>query len=199
MNKKLNKSLRLVCVIALWLVLIVACLRAYNLYQYDKVHPQKEYSWSSWSLPPEEFTIDIKPGSDPNPINRSSKGVIPVAILTTDAFDASTIDPTTAMFEGASPVRWKLSDVDHDGDLDLLLHFRTQETSIADGQVVACLTATTFDGVTLQGCDSIKVVPAKGGGNHGGLLALGAPLAFLGIGLGRNALGKMGRRLRRHA
>ena len=148
--------------------------------------------------PPEELTIDIKPGSDPNPINPSSKGVIPVAILTTDAFDASTIDPPTASFEGASPVRWKLKDVDHDGDLDLLLHFRTQETSIVAGQVQACLTAT-FDGNTLQGCDSIKVVPAKGGGNHGGLLALGAPLAFLGIGPGRKALRKMGQRLRRHA
>ena len=57
MNKKLNKSLRLVCIIALWLVLIVACLRAYNLYQYNKVHPQKEYSWVSWEGPPEEFII----------------------------------------------------------------------------------------------------------------------------------------------
>ena len=149
--------------------------------------------------PPEELTIDIKPGSDPNPINPSSKGVIPVAILTTDTFDASTVDPPTALFEGASPLRWSLKDVDHDGDLDLLLHFRTQETSIAEDQTEACLTATTFDGITLQGCDSIKVVPAKDGGKDGGLLALGAPLAFLGIGLGRNALEKTRRRLRRHA
>ncbi len=57
MNKKLNKSLRLVCVILLWLVLIVACLRAYNLYQYNKVHPQKEYRWTSWGSPPEEFVV----------------------------------------------------------------------------------------------------------------------------------------------
>ncbi len=57
MNKKLNKSLRLVCIIALWIVLIVACLRAYNLYSYNKVHPQKEYRWSSLDSPPEEFVI----------------------------------------------------------------------------------------------------------------------------------------------
>ncbi len=57
MNKKLNKSLRLVCIIALWLVLIVACLRVYNLYQYNKVHPQDRYEWSSLEAPPEEFII----------------------------------------------------------------------------------------------------------------------------------------------
>jgi len=33
--------------------------------------------------------IDIKPGSDPNAINPNSKGVIPVAILTTPEFDAT--------------------------------------------------------------------------------------------------------------
>jgi len=142
--------------------------------------------------PPEELTIDIKPGSYPNPINPKSKGVIPVAILTTDAFDASDIDPASARFEErARPIRWVLSDVDHDGDLDLLLYFRTEDTSIVAGQVQACLTATTFGGITLTGCDSIKVVPAKGaGGMHGGMLALGAPLGLLGIRLGRNALEK---------
>ncbi len=57
MNKKLNKSLRVVCVVLLWLVLIVACLRAYNLYQYNKVHPQNRYEWNSLWSPPEEFII----------------------------------------------------------------------------------------------------------------------------------------------
>ncbi|GAG49200.1 unnamed protein product, partial [marine sediment metagenome] len=33
-----------------------------------------------------EVAIDIKPGSDPNPINPMSKGVIPVAILGSDTF-----------------------------------------------------------------------------------------------------------------
>ena len=145
--------------------------------------------------PPEELTIDIRPGSYPNTINLKSTSIVPVAILTTDAFDASNVNPASARFEGASPVRWVLSDVDHDGDLDLLLHFRTQDTSIVAGQVQACLTATTFGGMTLAGCDSIKVVPAKGaGGVHGGMLALGAPLGLLGIRLGRNALEKTRRR-----
>jgi hypothetical protein len=44
------------------------------------------------------FEIDIKPGSFPNSINPRSKGVIPVAILTTDTFDATTVDPLSVTF-----------------------------------------------------------------------------------------------------
>jgi hypothetical protein len=42
--------------------------------------------------------IDVKPGSFPNSINVRSAGVIPVAILTTGAFDAAAVDPTTVLF-----------------------------------------------------------------------------------------------------
>jgi len=149
------------------------------------------------ATPPEELTIDIdiKPGSEPNPINLKSNGVIPVAILTTDAFDASDVDPPKARFEGAPPVRWMFVDVDGDRDLDLLLYFRiTPDMSIVAGQEEACLTAETFDHMILTGCDSIKVVPAKGAGMAGVLFGLGAPPCLLGIGLGRDILGKVRRR-----
>jgi hypothetical protein len=36
--------------------------------------------------------IDIKPGSDPNSINLGSRGTVPVAILSTQDFDATTVD-----------------------------------------------------------------------------------------------------------
>jgi len=42
---------------------------------------------------PLEVTIDIMPGSDKNPVNPTSRGVIPVAILTTEDFDAASVDP----------------------------------------------------------------------------------------------------------
>jgi hypothetical protein len=45
-----------------------------------------------------EIKIDIKPGSDPNPINPFSRGVIPVAILTTEDFDALTVDADSVLF-----------------------------------------------------------------------------------------------------
>jgi len=49
--------------------------------------------------------IDIKPGSDQNTINLRSKGVIPVAILSSEDFDATNVDPTTVELEGADPLR----------------------------------------------------------------------------------------------
>jgi hypothetical protein len=85
--------------------------------------------------------------------------VIPVAILTTDTFDATTVDPTTVDFEGASAVHQSVEDVDGDGDLDLIMHFRSQETAIADAATEACLTGETFGGQPIAGCDAIRIVP----------------------------------------
>jgi len=103
--------------------------------------------------------IDVKPGSDPNSTNLGSTGVIPVAILTTNLFDATTVDPVTVDFEGASPVHDALQDVDEDGDLDLIMHFRTQETNIAASATDACLGGETTGGQAIEGCDTIRIVP----------------------------------------
>jgi hypothetical protein len=41
---------------------------------------------------PEIASLDIKPGSCPNPVNPKSKGVVPMAVVGTDAFDVTQID-----------------------------------------------------------------------------------------------------------
>jgi streptogramin lyase len=111
---------------------------------------------------PKRISIDIKPASFPNNINPRSAGVIPVAILTTDSFDATTVDWTTVRFGAtgteAAPVRFALEDVDGDGDIDMILHFTTQSTGIACGETSASLTGETFGGQMIQGADSIHTV-----------------------------------------
>jgi len=109
--------------------------------------------------PPTPVDIDIKPGSDPNSINLKSKGVVPVAVLTTDDFDASTVDPDTVEFAGAEPVRWTMEDVDGDGDMDMLFHFKTQELNLDGDSTEATLTGETVDGVQIEGTDTVNIVP----------------------------------------
>ena len=45
--------------------------------------------------------IDIKPGSDPNCFNSDGNGVIPVAILSSAFFDATSVDPESVLLDGS--------------------------------------------------------------------------------------------------
>jgi hypothetical protein len=105
--------------------------------------------------------IDIKPGDGTNPINLKSKGVIPVAIVTTSTFDATTVDPSSVTFgpSGTKSQSSSLEDVNGDGLLDLVLHFRTQQTGIQSSDTQACLNGQTSTGTSIQGCASIRIVP----------------------------------------
>lgn len=106
--------------------------------------------------------IDIKPGGNPNNINLRSKGVVPVAVLTTESFDAGDVDPETVEFAGAEPVRWRLCDVNDDGYDDLLFHFKTQELQDLDeNSTEATLTGTTFGGEDIELTDEVRIVPQK--------------------------------------
>lgn len=110
--------------------------------------------------------IDIMPGDDLNCINNDGHGVIPVAILTTDDFDASRIDPFTVALDGASAqVKGKsgnagsLEDVDSDGDLDLVVQIDDMDDTYLAGTIVATLTGLTYEGMSIEGTDSICIVP----------------------------------------
>lgn len=83
----------------------------------------------------------------------------PLAVRTTDGFDAGTVDPDTVLFAGAAPVRWTLEDVDGDGDLDLLFHFKMQELSLDENSIEVTLTGDTTDGKSFWGKDSVNSVP----------------------------------------
>jgi len=109
--------------------------------------------------------VDIKPGATRNPICLRSDRLIPVAIVTTDTFDATTVDPNTVCFGDADdPAQpdcteafgsGQIEDVNGDGRPDLLLTYETSQTGIDLGDTQACLTGETFDGVEVEGCDAI--------------------------------------------
>jgi Ca-activated chloride channel family protein len=113
-------------------------------------------------------SIDIKPGSDPNSINtKAENGVIPVAILTTSDFNALQVDHTTVTFEGAREAhvdkmtgvaRRHEEDVDNDGDIDLVFHFRHYETSLTSASTVGVVKGMTYSGVAIEGTDSVRML-----------------------------------------
>jgi uncharacterized repeat protein (TIGR01451 family) len=135
--------------------------------------------------------INIKPHSDPNSINPKSGGRIPVAVLTTVAgeyglplgFDATSIDPLSVRFGPRAEVwaetggafeshgrghvedSYELDERTRDGDLDMVLHFRSRESGIQRGDTEACVKGDWVDGDgnvhTFFGCDAVRTPPAK--------------------------------------
>ena len=109
--------------------------------------------------------IDIKPHSHPHSINPRSRGVIPVAILGSDTLDVADVDEVTLRFgPGAAPIAHRhghLEDVNCDGIMDLMLHFRTHDTGIACGDESVTLTGETLDGQPFAGTDSIQTVGCR--------------------------------------
>jgi hypothetical protein len=113
--------------------------------------------------------IDIKPGSERNPVNPKSEGVLPVAVFSSETFDATDIDPSTVVLAGAPVAQnpddggWMIHDGDENGDglTDVRLHFETEEIEVellVDGQY-AVLTGSTFGGTDFQGWDHVTIVP----------------------------------------
>jgi N-acetylneuraminic acid mutarotase len=109
--------------------------------------------------------IDIKPGDPNNTINLKSGGTVPVAILGSATFDPTTVDPATVTLAGA-PVATRgnggpmtsVADVNGDGYLDLLLHFRTQSLQLTSASTEAVLYGETFSGQRIRGADSVRIV-----------------------------------------
>jgi len=126
--------------------------------------------------------VDIKPGSCPNPLNLKSKGVLPVAILGTDDYDVTTIDPNSIGFSigdvNVWAIRYSYEDVaapvsdenecectveGPDGYTDLTLKFETQAIVEALGEVtdgeewILLLTGVLHDDTPIEAEDCIVI------------------------------------------
>jgi len=111
--------------------------------------------------------IDIKPGSYPNVVNLGSNGVLPIAILSSKTFDATTVDPATVTLKGSDvAVRGKSEnalaheeDVNGDGLLDLVCKVETE--NLYPGAGYAILTGSTYGDQAIVGQDEIIIVPPE--------------------------------------
>jgi hypothetical protein len=134
----------------------------------DPDNNTSEFSQCIVVVPDLRVAIDIKPGSDPNSINPSLEGDLPVALLGSDSFDVADVDVTTLAF-GPSDASFDhshgphLEDLNDDGLTDLMAHFRIEETEIAFGDMMACLSGETLDGMSFEGCDAVRTVPDMDG------------------------------------
>jgi hypothetical protein len=116
--------------------------------------------------------LDVKPGSCPNPLNVPCKGLLPVAILGTEDFDVTTVDPSMCLLEGVAPLRWSLEDVSTpldpredvcdchdlgpDGYLDLTLKYNKGMVVAALDSVSTGMTVLTLRGFLTDGCTPIQ-------------------------------------------
>ncbi len=127
-------------------------------------------AYITFTIPEIPVAIDLKPGSAENVINIGSAGVIPVAILSSETFDATNVNEDTIFLAGASvkiagtsgdKFSCQEKDVNNDGLDDLVCQIETAEFMIEAGDDMVELTAETFDNppIKIKGTDSIRIVP----------------------------------------
>jgi probable HAF family extracellular repeat protein len=110
--------------------------------------------------------LDVRPHHAGNRIDMRAKGrLIAVAVLSTDSFDATQVDWQTVEF-GPNEAREHhqqihVKDVDRDGDMDAVLHFRIRDTGIRCVTRHVTLTGKTFSGDSFRGTDRIEPVNCR--------------------------------------
>lgn len=92
---------------------------------------------------------------------------LPVAILDSADFDATTVDPYSVTLAGAevvlkgkaqTPIA-SVEDVNADGFDDLVVHVDTEALELSEEDTIAILEDETYDGTPIIGEDTVRVVP----------------------------------------
>ncbi|MGA1839963.1 MAG: DUF3466 family protein [bacterium] len=119
-----------------------------------------------WTPPLKEVTIDIKPGGEPNAINKNGKGVISVAVLGGPDFNVKDIDFASLRLEELLKIKAvkndilliNYEDVNEDEYQDLVAQFENADI-FSEDDTIATLTGNLNDGTSIIGTDSIRIIP----------------------------------------
>ena len=107
-------------------------------------------------------SVDIRPKKDANRITPGSSRNISVAIFSVNGFDATSVDSNTVRFGAtgteATPVHVVLNDVDGDGNRDIVLRFRIQDTGIQCGDTSAFVAGKISGGPSFIGSSPLTTV-----------------------------------------
>ncbi|MFL5432524.1 MAG: hypothetical protein ACJ79M_23130 [Myxococcales bacterium] len=112
-----------------------------------------------------EVHIDVKPGDPVPTIHLGAAGVTPVAVLGSDRFDVTRVDPASVFFAGAPVVvdqgvpRASVQDVNGDGTADLVAEFETSALQLTVRDRSASLAGKTRAGRRFHGTDAVRVIP----------------------------------------
>lgn len=123
-----------------------------------------------------QILLDVRPGSDKNPINLNSKGLLPVAVISEQSFDATSIEDSSILLGDPNlpgavrPYRIRAEDVDGDGLIDLALKFSIpelqDELAMDEQSLELQLVGHTQYGRIVVGVDGVEIVPPRGRGNR---------------------------------
>lgn len=119
-----------------------------------------------------DVELDIQPGDPANAVDLNSNGVVTVAVLSSPAFDAATVDVSDlsrirfgdpAGVGRVSPEGQLLADVNGDGDPDRVFVFSTpaivEAGALTRTSTQAQLTGPTDVGGPFRGADAVAVTP----------------------------------------
>ncbi|MFB6300243.1 MAG: PKD domain-containing protein [Halobacteriales archaeon] len=137
-----------------------------NFFDADTSDIQDVFATISQEVCPVEIEIDIRPNVSPNVIEPSDPGTIPVAVIHTDDFDATTIDPSTVRFGSPSTIAGgggasvasgtdQFTDIVGDSRTDFLADYAVPDTGFTAGSSEGWLVAETTGGQLVAGRDSV--------------------------------------------
>jgi hypothetical protein len=115
--------------------------------------------------------IRVLPGAPAKGAKKDASGHLSLVVLTTDRFDALTIDPATVTFAGASVSmdgngKYKVSteDVDGNGMDDLVVTFSLKDLQVGPQPAKADFHARTFDGASAESHECVQASGEPCGG-----------------------------------